>query len=119
MNNELIPAVKAAYQGLDDKFAKDITILDIGNVSVMADYFIIATANTQNQMHAMADEVGERLFKEGVKLRHSEGMNTSPWVLLDFGVIIVHLFTKEEREFYNLERVWGDAPVVTPEQLNG
>ena len=118
MNKEFIPMVKAAYEGLEDKFAKDIVVLDISNVSVMADFFIIATAGNANQMKAMADEVGERLLKQNVKLRHSEGYGRSSWVLLDFGVIIVHLFTKEERAFYNLERVWGDAPMVSAEQLN-
>lgn len=110
-------AVKAAYAALDDKLAKDIKVLEIGNISPIADYFIIASGNNPNQLKAMADTVEEALYKAGFKLGHSEGMQTNSWILLDFGEIVVHLFNKEDRDFYSLERIWGDAKVIPEEEL--
>jgi len=101
-----------AAKALEDKFGEDIQILNIGKVSVLADYFIIATGKNHNQLQAMADEVEEKLYKEGLRLRHKEGRNDSGWTLLDFGEIIVHLFDQENRSFYNLERIWSDAEKV-------
>jgi len=110
-------AAKIAYETIDEKLGADITILDISDVSIMADYFIIASANNLNHLKALADETERKLFEAGFKMRHSEGYNTSKWILLDYSSIIVHLFTKEEREFYNIERVWGDSQTVDPVTL--
>jgi len=107
-------AAKTAYEAIDSKLGADIIILDISNVSIMADYFIIASANNMNHLKALADETERKLHEAGFKMRHSEGYNTSKWILLDYGIIIVHLFTKEEREFYNIERVWRDSDTVDP-----
>ena len=116
--NEKIKEILAvAYKAIDDKFGQDIVMLDIAGVSVMAEYFIIATAANQSQLTSIADEIMEKLHKQGMKVRHSEGYRTSKWVLLDFGSIIAHIFLKEEREFYNLERIWGDAARVMPEDI--
>ncbi len=109
--------VKVAYKALDDKMATDIMALDITKVSSVADYFIIANGSNPNQLKAMADAVEEELFKVGVKLHHTEGMTTKKWILLDFGTIVVHIFDKESRSFYDLERNWGDAPVINEEDL--
>ncbi len=109
--------VKSAYKALDDKMAVDITILDIREVSVISDYFIIASGNNPNQLKAMADSVEEALYKSGFKLNHSEGFQTKTWILLDFGDIVVHLFNKEDRDFYNIERIWGDAKFIQKEDL--
>ncbi len=119
MSNEinLFDGVKAAYNALEDKLAIDITVLDIHEVSVIADYFVIASGGNQNQLKAMADAVEEALYKAGFKLSHSEGFRSKTWILLDFGDIIVHLFGKEEREFYNIERIWGDARFISSEDL--
>ncbi len=108
----MLDAVKIAYKALDDKFGKDITILNISKLSTLSDYFIIAEGNNPNQVKAMADEVDMQLGKAGIFLKHSEGRNTANWILLDFGDIIVHVFDKESRSFYNLERIWGDAEVL-------
>ncbi len=116
-DNKILSAVKEAYKALDDKLAVDIKVLEIGEISPMADYFIIASGNNPNQLKAMADSVEEALFKAGYKLNHSEGMQTKSWLLLDFGEIVVHLFNKEDRDFYNLERIWGDAKELTEEEL--
>ena len=97
--------------------ALDITAIDIREVSVISDYFIIASGNNPNQLKAMADSVEEELYKAGFRLNHSEGFQTKTWILLDFGDIIVHLFNKEDRDFYNIERIWGDAKFLSEEQL--
>lgn len=104
--------VEIAYKALDDKFGQDIVVLDISNVSVMSDYFIIATGKNPSQIKAMADEAIERLHKAGQCARHTEGYGTAQWILLDFNDIIVHIFDEDNRAFYNLERVWSDATVI-------
>ena len=108
----VLEAAKLAQEALEDKKGEDIKVLDLIGLSNIADYFIIASGNNVNQLRAMADSVEEKLFKEGYKLHHSEGYSGGAWILLDFGNIIVHLFNKEERNFYSLDRVWSDAKEV-------
>ena len=86
--------------------------MDIQNVSVLADYFVIATAQNPSQLQAMAYELEEKLYKAGMKMISSEGNGTSSWLLLNFGDIVAHLFLASDRDFYKLEKVWGDATVV-------
>lgn len=117
MEKNIFEGVKAAYKGLDDKMARDIKVLDISEISPIADYFLIASGGNPNQIKAMADAVEENLYKAGFRLNHSEGMQTGSWILLDFGDIIVHLFNEEDREFYSLERIWGDAKEVSSDEL--
>lgn len=112
MNLDYKEAAKIAQEALEDKKAEDIKVLDLQGISNITDYFVIASGNNINQLRAMADNVEEKLFKAGYKLHHSEGYQGGAWVLLDFGNIIVHLFNKEEREFYSLDRVWGDAKEI-------
>jgi len=112
-----LAAVKAAYRALDDKFATDIAVLDIHRITPIADCFIIAGGSNPNQIRAMAQAVEEKLFALGVKLGHIEGLQTANWVLMDFGSIIVHIFDKESRRFYNLERLWGDAETIPADIL--
>lgn len=112
MNLDFKEAAKIAQDALEDKKAEDIKVLDLQGLSNITDYFVIASGNNVNQLRAMADNVEEKLFKAGYKLHHSEGYQGGAWVLLDFGNIIVHLFNKEEREFYSLDRVWGDAKEI-------
>lgn len=112
MNLDFKEAARIAQEALDDKKAEDIKVLDLQGLSNITDYFVIASGNNVNQLRAMADNVEEKLFKAGYKLHHSEGYQGGAWVLLDFGNIIVHLFNKEEREFYSLDRVWGDAKEI-------
>ena len=111
-------AVKAAYNAIADKMGEDITMLDISNVSIISDYFIIASANNSNQLKAITEHVEEKLHEQGLRLRHSEGVQSARWILLDFGYIIVHLFCKEEREYYRLERLWGDAKMISPDEIS-
>ena len=110
--------VKIAYDALDDKLAEDIKIIDIRSISVLADYFIIADGNNKNQVQAMVDNVHEELFKAGYEMKQMEGYREGNWILLDFGDIIIHIFDKENRLFYDLERIWKDGKEVSIEELN-
>lgn len=98
-----------AIAALEDKKAEDIRVIDISNVSVLADYFIIASGNNRNQLQALSDEVEERLGRLGYAPKQVEGYENANWILLDFGDIIVHLFDNENRIFYDLERIWRDG----------
>ena len=107
---------KIAFEALEDKKGEDVCAIDISSVSVLADYFVIADAENNNQLQAIADNVEEQMMKNGNHCR-IEGKSESGWVLLDFGDIIVHIFNKEDRLFYDLERLWRDAISVSKEQL--
>ena len=108
---------KIAYNALSDKKGEDIKIIDITGISVLADYFIIANGNSDSQVNALVDNVEEELHKAGYPLRQREGQASGSWVLLDFGDIIVHVFDKENRLFYDLERIWKDGKDVTIDEL--
>ncbi len=106
-----------AVEALDDKKAEDISIIDIREVSVIADYFIIAGGSNKSQIHALSDTVEEKLGRAGLPLKQIEGYNNANWILLDFGDIIIHIFDKENRLFYDLERIWRDGKKISIEQL--
>jgi len=110
---DLLQSVKNLAGALDEKFGKDIVVLDIGKISVIADYFVITTGGNPNQIRALAEAAEESLLKQEIHARHIEGLQSANWVLMDFGDIVVHIFDTESRNFYNLERVWGDATVIT------
>ena len=104
--------VKLAIKALEDKKANDIQIIDITGVSTIADYFVIASGNTERQVKALCDEVDDELAKNGVFAKSVEGQAASGWVLMDFGDVIVNVFTSEMRDKYNIEKVWGDCEFV-------
>lgn len=104
--------VKIAYTALDDKQGEDIRILDISGISVLADYFIIAHGNNSNHVRSLIDFTEEKLNKAGFKTKNIEGNHNGSWVLMDFKDIIVHVFDKENRSFYDLERIWADGKVI-------
>ena len=108
---------KLAIAGLEEKKANDIKILDISDVSVLADYFIIANGNNANQLTAMEDAVDEAMYTNGVHQKQVEGTGNSTWILMDYQDIIVHLFSKEDRKFYDLDRIWRDGKVVDVHSL--
>lgn len=110
---EIIDAVKIAHDALDDRKGESIKVLDVQNLTPITDYFLIATGNNINHVKTLAHAVEEKLAEQSVFLRHKEGHQSATWILLDFGNFIVHVFGKEEREFYDIEHIWGDAPVVT------
>ena len=97
---------------LDDKKAKDIRVLQIGTLTTIGDYFVVATGTSTTQVKALADEVDRQLSAEGLTPKRIEGYQTASWVLMDYYDVIVHVFLEETREFYSLERLWNDAPVV-------
>ena len=109
---------KLAFNALEEKKAVDIKLIDISEVSVLADYFIIASGTNRNQVQALADNVEETLHKAGYPVKQTEGYRTANWVLMDYGDIIVHVFDSENRLFYDLERIWRDGKNITIEELS-
>ena len=108
---------KIAVAALEDKKAEDIKVIDIREVSPIADYFVIATGSNQNQLQAMRDAVDEDLYKAGLKVKQVEGNHSSTWILMDYEDIIIHIFSKEDRLFYDLERIWRDGKDISLEEL--
>ena len=100
---------KLMIEALEDKKAEDIRVIDISKVSVIADYFVIASASNQNQVQAMVDNADEMLGRAGYEAKQIEGTRNSSWVLMDYGDMIVHVFDEENRLFYDLERIWRDG----------
>lgn len=94
----------------EDKKAEDITVLDIGKLLVITDYFVICSGKTKRQVKTISETIQEELDKEGIRPLGTEGSREARWVLLDYGDVVVHVFLTEEREFYQLERLWRDAP---------
>ena len=101
--------VKLAYNALSDKKGGDIKVIDIHEVSVLADYFLIADGSNINQVQAMADHVQEVLGRAGYECRQVEGYQSANWILLDYRDVIINLFSREDRLFYDLERIWRDG----------
>lgn len=106
-----------AIDALEDKKAEDIRIIDISEISTIADYFIIADGSNKSQIQAMADNVSERLGRAGVTVRQIEGYQNANWILMDFQDIIIHIFDRENRLFYDLERIWRDGVLIEKETL--
>ena len=99
---------KIAYNALDEKKGINISIIDISEISTLADYFIIAGGNNENQVKALANSVEEEMYKVDCKPKHIEGFDNANWILMDFSDI-VHVFNEEDRLFYDLERIWRDG----------
>lgn len=108
---------KLAITALEDKKAEDIKIIDISQISTIADYFIIANGTNKSQIQTMSDNVIETLGKAGYPEKSIEGYQSANWILIDFRDIIVHIFDKENRAFYNLERIWQDGISIPAESL--
>ncbi|SHF47260.1 ribosome silencing factor [Desulforamulus putei] len=104
--------VDIAHKAADDKKATDITVLDISHISIICDYFLICTGRSSTQVQAVAEHIEEKLEEAGVKPLRIEGFREGSWILLDYGDVVIHVFQEMERNFYNLERLWGDAQVV-------
>ena len=116
-SNQSRDMAKLAITALEDKKAEDIRVIDISEVSVVADYFIIANGSNRSQIQALADNVQETLGRAGYNMRQVEGYNTANWILMDFGDVIIHVFDKENRLFYNLERIWRDGKTIEVSDL--
>ncbi len=110
--------VKLAYEGLDEKKGEDIQIIEIKDISIIADYFIIANGTNSSQVDALVGSVEEKLSRGGFEPKRIEGVRSASWILMDYGDIVVHVFSKEDRLFYNLERIWRDGKSVSKEELD-
>lgn len=108
---------KTACHALSEKKAEEIRVIDISEISPLADYFVIATGTNTNQIQALVDAVEEELGKEGYQPKQIEGNRTSSWILMDYRDIIIHVFSKEDRLFYDLERIWTDGKKIEVEEL--
>ena len=104
-------------KALEDKKAEDVKVIDIREISPIADFFIIADGMNQNQIQAMRDAVDEALYKADLKVRQVEGNQSSTWILMDYNDIIIHIFSKEDRLFYDLERNWKDGKEISVDEL--
>ena len=109
--------VKLAYEALDEKKGEDIQIIEIKEISIIADYFIIASGSNSLQVDALVKSVTEKLGKNGYEPLRIEGIRSASWILMDYGDVIVHVFSREDRLFYNLERIWRDGKLISIEQL--
>ena len=116
-NNKTRTVAALAINALRDKKAEDVRVIDISQVSVLADYFIIAGGSNKNQIQALRDHVEETLGKACFPVRQVEGYAAANWILLDFGDIIIHIFDKENRLLYDLERIWRDGRQVEADSL--
>ncbi|MGN0152615.1 MAG: ribosome silencing factor [Wujia sp.] len=110
---EVRELVKIAVEALEDKKGHDIRILDIHHISSMGDYFIIADGANRNQVQAMCDSVEEKMAESGAHLKNREGYSNGGWILLDYYDIIIHIFSEEERSFYDLEHIWRDGNIIS------
>ena len=108
---------KTAYDALDEKLSQDIRILKIDEISVISDYLIIASADNQNQIKAMLDNVLLKMSMAGYEAPKIEGNKNSTWILMDYKDVIVHIFSTEDRLFYDLERIWSDGKNINREDL--
>ncbi len=117
MSSNSMEMAKLVIEALEDKKAEDIKVIDISEVSVLADYFIIAGGNNHSQIQALSNNVEEKLGRAGHPVKQIEGYDTANWILMDFGDVIVHIFDKENRLLYDLERIWRDGKPVSKEEL--
>jgi ribosome-associated protein len=110
-------ALQVALKAVDDKKGHDIAVLDISEIASFANYFVICTGDSSRQIQAIADEVELKLRNEGLRPNHIEGYRNAEWVLLDYVDMVVHVFSKSARTFYDLERLWRDGKRLEPERL--
>lgn len=106
-----------AAKALDDKKARDIKVLKTAEQTVLADYFVICNGTSSTHIKALVNEVDKQLSEAGEPPMRREGLRSDIWVLMDFGSVIVHVFTEEARKFYNLERLWSDSEEIDPASL--
>ena len=118
MNSNAGEMVKIIYKAMEDKKAEDIKIIDIADISTIADYFIICSASNSSQMEAVIDNISEMLVKAGYEAKRTEGGRSSSWILIDYGDVVVHIFSREDRLFYDLERIWRDGKFVEIEEFD-
>ncbi|MDR3551808.1 MAG: ribosome silencing factor [Clostridia bacterium] len=109
--------VAAAAKILDAKKAEDIRAIDIDGISIIADYFLIASGGSSTQVKALAEELEQKLAELGVEPRRIEGTQSASWIIIDYGDVIIHIFYRETRQFFNLERLWADGKPIDSAEL--
>lgn len=109
--------IKIIVDALNDKKAEDIRVIDISNISVISDYFVIANGSNPNQIQALVDNIEEKMGNAGYIEPKVEGYNSASWILLDYEDVIVHVFSRDDRQFYNLEKVWSDGITVEASEI--
>ncbi len=114
MNETLL---SITYKAIDDKRGEDIVALNMQGISLLADYFVIAEGSSERQVQAIAREVKGQAEEQGYTVNKMEGFDGGRWVLVDMGDVVAHIFHKDERAYYNLERLWGDAPQLDAPNL--
>ncbi len=119
MENKSREMARLAIEALEDKKAEDIRVIDISEVSVLADYFIIAGGHNRNQIQAICDNVQDKLGRAGYPEKQIEGYDMANWILMDFRDVIVHIFDKENRLLYELERIWRDGKQIGADAFKG
>lgn len=108
VEEKILLAGKAVFE----KKGLDLVVFDLRGISDMADYFLICSGTNDRQLRAIADAIEDVLLKIGIKMDHKEGYQESTWILLDYGDLVAHIFNEDKRQYYDLERLWGDAPQV-------
>jgi len=117
MKSEVLDLATKIVKSMDNKMGQDTILLDLSEISSICDYFIITSAPSDRQVKAIADEIQNDLEEEGVLILHKEGYDSARWILLDYGDIVVHVFHKEDREFYNIEGIWKDAKTINIDNI--
>ncbi len=110
--DKALKLVKIASEAMEDKKGEELKILDIREISSLADYFVLVNGKNKNQIQAMCEDVEEKLAKSGFLIKHKEGFESADWILMDYGDVVIHIFDRENREFYQLDKIWGDAAVI-------
>ncbi len=105
----MIDALEIALNAADDKKASDIVAMDISEIATFTNYFLICTGDSSRQMHAIADEVEQKLAAKGIRPSHIEGYQNAEWILMDYIDLVIHIFSKNARAYYDLERLWRDG----------
>ena len=116
MENNYFDIVKTAVKAIDSKRGSDIEVIRVNDITVLTDYFVIATASSNTQLKAIADEVEYKLSEEGIEPHHIEG-KASDWICLDYIGVVVHILYKEQRGFYQIERLWEDGEKINIDDL--
>lgn len=111
-DEQALATARRAVELASDKKASDVVLLDIGGLTTVADYFVICSGQSERQLGAIADGIVEGLREDGLRPIGREGSANAHWLLLDFGSVIVHVMAPPERDFYQLERLWADAPLL-------
>lgn len=112
MHNESIVLAQKIYRILDNKKLEEIQVLDVHEITTLADIFVIVTGNNTRQTKALVDELEDALSLQNIQVRQKEGYQTANWILMDYGNVIVHVLYKEDAEFYGLDRLWQDGKTL-------